>query len=87
MFSLCSYREMRTRGDSLRYSIAYALIRARKVVRGLRYGLTEQERFEVADAAVYELQKHGDPWRLSEPVWDVTGEGLTTPRPKPDDAV
>ena len=69
---------MRTRGDALRFSIAYALIRARKVVRGLRQGLTEQERYEVADAAVYEMQKFGDPWRLSEPVRDVTGQGLTT---------
>ena len=76
---------MRTRGDALCYSIAYALIRARKVVRGLRHELTEDERYEVADAAVYELRKHGDPWRLSEPVRDVTGEGLTTvPPPKPD---
>jgi hypothetical protein len=75
---------MRTRGDLLRYSIAYALIRARKIVRGLRQGLTEEERYEVADAAVYELRKHGDPWRLSEPVRDVTGEGPTTPRLKPD---
>ena len=59
---------MRTRGDIC----AYALIRARKVVRRLRQALTEQERYEVADAAVYELQKHGDPRRLYEPVRDVT---------------
>jgi hypothetical protein len=39
---------MRTRG----FWIAYALIRPRKLVRGLRQGLTKQERYEVADAAV-----------------------------------
>ena len=38
-----------TRGDLLRYAIAYALIRARKVVRGLKHGLTEEERYAVAD--------------------------------------
>jgi len=76
---------MRTRADALRYSIAYALIRARKVVRGLRQGLAEQDRYDVADAAVYELQKHGDPWRLSEPLPDVTGVGLTTPPQEPDE--
>ena len=36
---------MRTRGDALRFAIAYALIRARKVVRGLRQGLREDERY------------------------------------------
>ncbi len=76
---------MRTRGDLLRYSIAFALIRARKVVRGLRQGLTEQERYDVADAAVYEMLKHGDPWRLSEPARDMTGVGPTTAPQKPDE--
>lgn len=75
---------MRTRGDLLRYSIAFALIRASKVVRGLRQALTEEDRYEVADAAVYELSKHGDPWRLSEPARDMTGVGPTTAPPKPD---
>jgi len=57
---------MRTRADQLRFAIAFALIRARKVVRGLRQGLTEEERYAVADAVVWRLQEHGDPWRLSE---------------------
>ncbi len=57
---------MRTRADQLRFAIAYALIKARKVVRGLRQGLTEDERYEVADAVVCRLKEHGDPWRLSE---------------------
>jgi hypothetical protein len=52
------------------YSIAFALIKARKVVRGLREGLSEPERFAVADAAVQCLQEHGDPWKLSEPLPD-----------------
>jgi hypothetical protein len=57
---------MRTRGDMLRFAIAYALIRARKVVRGLRQGLSEEERYAVADRAVDELKRYGDPWRLNE---------------------
>jgi hypothetical protein len=34
-----------TRGDVLRYNIAYALIHASKIVRGVRQGLTEDERY------------------------------------------
>ncbi len=33
----------------LRYAIAYALRRSRKVIRGLKEGSTEEERFAVAD--------------------------------------
>lgn len=43
---------MRTRADMLRFAIAFALIKARKVVRGLRQGLTEEECYAVADAVV-----------------------------------
>jgi hypothetical protein len=32
-----------TRGDVLRYAIAFALRRARKIVWGLKHGLTEEE--------------------------------------------
>jgi hypothetical protein len=56
---------MRTRGDVLRFAIAFALGRARKVVRGLRQVLTEEECYLVADDAVNRLQQYGDP-RLSE---------------------
>jgi hypothetical protein len=35
-------------------------------VRGLRQGLSEDERFAVADSAVDELKRYGDPWRLNE---------------------
>jgi hypothetical protein len=55
-----------TRGDVLRYRIAFALRRAAKIVRGLRQGLTEPERYAVADHVVEQLKEHGDPWQLSE---------------------
>ena len=70
---------MRTRGDLLRFAIAFALMRARKLVRGLRQGLTEDERYLVADDVVQRLQRHGDPWRLTEELPDVTGKGHSTP--------
>ena len=41
-----------TKGEVLRYAIAFALRRSRKVVRGLKEGLTEDERHAVADHAV-----------------------------------
>jgi hypothetical protein len=55
-----------TRGDVLRYRIAFALRRAAKIVRGLKQALTEDDRFAVADDVVAHLKQHGDPWRLSE---------------------
>jgi hypothetical protein len=58
--------EFRTRGDRLAFAISFALIRAVKVVRGLTQGLTNDERHAVADDAVQEMKKYGDPWRLSE---------------------
>jgi len=57
---------MRTRGDMLSFAIAFALRDARKLVRGLREELTEEERYRVADDIVHRLRQHGDPWRLSE---------------------
>jgi hypothetical protein len=39
-------------GDMLRFAIAFALIKARKLVRGLRQTLDEDERFRVADDVV-----------------------------------
>ena len=41
-----------TRGDVLRYNLAYALIRASKIVRGVRQALIERERYAVADHVV-----------------------------------
>lgn len=55
-----------TRGDVLRYRIAFALSRAVKIVRGLRQGLSEAERYAVADHVVAQLSEHGDTWKLSE---------------------
>jgi hypothetical protein len=55
-----------TRGDVLRYRIAFALRRAVKIVRGLRHGLTEDERYAVADRVVSQLKEHSDPWRLND---------------------
>lgn len=54
------------RGDNLRYAIAYALMRARKIVRGSKEGLTEHERFAVADHVVRQLKERGDPWHLED---------------------
>ncbi len=54
-----------TRGDVLRHNLAFALSRASKIVRGLRQGLTEAERYAVADH-VTQLKQRGDPWHLSE---------------------
>jgi hypothetical protein len=55
-----------TRGDVLRYAIAYSLMRARKIVRGLKDGLTEEERYAVADHVVEQLKQRGDPWHLND---------------------
>jgi hypothetical protein len=55
-----------TKGEILRYAIAFALTRSRKIIRGLKEGLTEDERFAVADHAVAQLKERGDPWRLDE---------------------
>jgi len=71
---------MQTRGDVLRFAIAFALMKARKVVRGLRHGLTEAERYAVADAAVCRLKEHGDPWKLSEELPDQH-TGIAVARP------
>ena len=49
----------------LRYAVASALRRSRKVIRGRKEG-TEEERFEVADHTVAQLKERGDPWRLDE---------------------
>ena len=48
----------------LRYAIAFALRRSRKIIRGLKEALTEEERYAVADHAIAQLKERGDPWRL-----------------------
>jgi hypothetical protein len=70
---------MKTRGDMLRFAIAFALRRARKLVRGLRQGLTEQERYAVADDVVLELKRYGDVWRLDEELPSDSGGHGTPP--------
>jgi hypothetical protein len=55
-----------TRGEVLRYAVAFALRRSRKIIRGLKEGLTEEERFAVADHTIAQLKERGDPWRLNE---------------------
>lgn len=62
-----------TRGDVLRYAIAYALIRARKIVRGLKQELSEAERYAVADHVVSQFTDGGDPWHLNDEVKPTRG--------------
>ena len=69
--------ECRTRGDMLSSAVAFALGGARKLVRGLREELTEEERYRVADDIVVRLKQHGDPWRLSEEL-PPPGKGHST---------
>jgi hypothetical protein len=60
---------IRNRGDLLRGELAFALAKAAKIVRGLRPGLTREEREAVADAAVKRIaDKPYDPWKLNEPL-------------------
>lgn len=74
MFSLAM--PIRTRGDLLRLDLTTALAKAVKIVRGLRHGLTREEREAVADDAVTRLaNRRGDPWRLNEEL--PTGELMT----------
>lgn len=62
-----------TRGDVLRYKLAFALSRAAKIVRGLRQALSEEERFAVADHVVGQLKERGDPWGLNEEAKGTSG--------------
>jgi hypothetical protein len=41
-------------------------MRARKIVRGANAGLTEQERYAIADHVVDQLAQRGDPWELNQ---------------------
>ena len=74
----------KTRGEFLAFAISFALIRACKVVRGLRRGLTDDERLAVADQAVEEMKRYGDPWRLNEdePPWDGPGPAQSSMQSK-----
>jgi hypothetical protein len=48
--------------------LRHASIQARVALcaRGLRQGLTEDERYAVADHVVSQLRERGDPWRLDD---------------------
>jgi hypothetical protein len=48
-----------------------------KIIRGLKEGLTEEERYAVADHAVAQLKERGDPWRLNEEATPTTGPPST----------
>jgi len=48
-----------TKGEVLRYAIAFALRRSRKIICGLKEGLTEEERFAVADHTVEQERAWG----------------------------
>jgi hypothetical protein len=66
-----------TKGEVLAYAIAFALRRSRKNIRGLKEGLTEEERYAVADHAVAQLKERGDPLRLNEEATPTTGPPST----------
>jgi hypothetical protein len=68
---------MRTRADLPSFAIAFALRGARKLVRGLREELNEEERYRVTNDVVRRLKQHGDPWRLSEDL-PPPGKGHST---------
>lgn len=71
-----------TRGDVLRDSIAFALMRARKIIRGLKEGLTEDERYAVADHVISQLKERGDPWRLNKEATSEPGHGTPDMTPR-----
>jgi hypothetical protein len=52
--------------SSLSYHGTSPARRSRKIVRGLKEGLTEQERFAVADHVVAQLTERGGQWRLND---------------------
>jgi hypothetical protein len=70
---------MATRADHLVHCISFALIRARKVVRGLSLSLSKDERKAVAQAAVDELRRDGDRWRLDEEIEPPAVDAHSTP--------
>ena len=58
-----------------------ALMQARKIIRGLKQELTEDERYAVADHVVAQLKERGDPRGLSEEA--KPGGAHTTPNMTP----
>ena len=62
------------------HSISFALSKARKVVRGLWFGPTEKERWEVACRTVEHLKEHGDKWKLNEELERPVVDAHSTPQ-------
>jgi hypothetical protein len=52
---------------------------ASKLVRGLRQGLTEEERYRVADHAVAQLRERDDPWHLNDELSNTARRRLMGP--------
>jgi hypothetical protein len=77
MFPLCfSFPDAHPRGlAELRHCIRAE--RSRKLVRGFREELTEEERYRVGSDVVDRLKQHGDPWGLSEDL-PPPGKGHST---------
>jgi hypothetical protein len=72
-----------TRGDILRYSIAFASLQQRLCLAPCRQdgpgstaGPHEDERYAVADHVVSQLKERGDPWHLEDEA--KPGRGPTT---------
>jgi hypothetical protein len=60
----------------LRLALAFALMPARKLVRGAGTPpLSEEDRYLVADDVVHRLQQHSDPRPPSEELPPITGKG------------
>ena len=66
-----------TREDVLRYNLAYALIRASKIVRGVRQALIERERYAVAAMS----------WRTRRARRPLAFVGRSAPTGGADDAI
>lgn len=69
-----------TRGQHLAHSISFALSKAQKFVRGLWFGLTDKERWDVACKTVDHLKEHGDKWKLNEELESPVVEAHSSPR-------
>jgi hypothetical protein len=69
-----------TRGEHLKYCIAFALIGASTIVRGMWRTLTDEERSAVASRTVDKLKEHGDKWRLDEELENPVVEAHSSPR-------
>jgi hypothetical protein len=65
----------KTGDEYLHFAILLALGDARKCVRGLWYGLQEDERKLIATRVIEHLKKHSDPWKLDREMPPPIGIG------------